>query len=231
MRKVLGALAMVTVLAIVPAAPAAASWVSEHCHDSNYVIDRLKRSEARAYAGPANREGYQWGGGCWIDDNIDPTPNQTPGQYTYGEGPDCSGFVFKTWHMRTTKGLEGFRRYAYLEYVHGPYSSADFHDPIVDYPFFRLPNSWRSTTEVMDAFAKNNGSSGHVALLWSTTPPTANTDYIIEALGEAYGTDINEQVYRFDSAYEAVRRGAWTPECWPRCTGMAPANILVLGSP
>jgi hypothetical protein len=204
---------------VLSAGPSRASWVSDHCKDNDYVIDRLKRSEARAYAGPANREGYQWGGGCWIDDNVDPTPNDPPAQYTYGEGPDCSGLAFKTWALRLTEGAEGFRHYDYLEYVHGPYSTADLHAPVKDDPFFLLPDKARTTTVYMDLFARNDGTSGHVGLLWTDAYPSANTDYIIEAKGESYGTHIYEEGFRYDSRYVAVRRGAWTPDCYPSCSG------------
>ena len=43
-------------------------------------------------------EGYEWGGGCWNDNNRDDTPGQPDSN---GEGPDCSGFVFKTWELRS----------------------------------------------------------------------------------------------------------------------------------
>src|SRR5438046_9766645 len=53
------------------------------------------RDQAASYALAGSREGYQWGGGCWNNDNIDNSPNDPPEDpYTGGEGPDCSGFTF-----------------------------------------------------------------------------------------------------------------------------------------
>src|SRR5256714_7020093 len=42
-------------------------------------------------------DGYQWGGGCWNNDDHDAAPNDPPQQFTGGEGADCSGLTFKTW--------------------------------------------------------------------------------------------------------------------------------------
>ena len=73
-------------------APAArASWVSQNCNSSTTGIAAQKRSTARAYGEVADREGYEWGGGCWNNDNKDDTPGQPDSN---GEGPDCSGLTF-----------------------------------------------------------------------------------------------------------------------------------------
>ena len=46
----------------------------------------------------ARYEGYQWGGGCWNDNDVDDSPGDpTEDPNTGGEGGDCSGFTFKVW--------------------------------------------------------------------------------------------------------------------------------------
>ena len=191
------------------AVPAEASWVSNNCYSDHYSESYYKRSEARTYAVSANHEGYEWGGGCWNNNGVDDTPNQPDSS---GEGPDCSGLVFKSWELKNSVGASGFTWWNKLENVHGPYSSYDYYAPASSDPFHRISKS-RSTMMTMDAFAKQ----GHVGLLYTTNNPSANTDWIIEAYSDRYGTDVNERGYRYDSSYVAVRREGWTPECWPEC--------------
>jgi hypothetical protein len=75
----------------------------------------------------------------------------------------------------------------------------------------------------MDAFAKR----GHVALLWSGTPPSSNLDYMAEALGDASGTGEFVEGYRFDSNYVAVKRLNWTADCYPHCQMSEVHDIVV----
>ena len=56
----------------------------------------------------------------------------------------------------------------------------------------------------MDALA----SSHHIGLIYATNAD--GTDQIIEAKGEAYGTNIWTRTYRGDSSYGGVRRLGWT---------------------
>src|SRR5205814_1191132 len=88
----LGEVALASV--VIPALPAHASWVSDHCSSDNAWDSHYRRKDAKAYADVAIGEGYEWGGGCWNDDNKDDTPNAPDSN---GEGPDCSGLVFKSW--------------------------------------------------------------------------------------------------------------------------------------
>jgi hypothetical protein len=120
--------------------------------------------------------------------------------------------VFKSWELRHP-GDNGFTYYDKLENVHGPYASYDYRSPGSSDPFVRLPDKNRSTTMYMDAFAKN----GHVGLISSRPSPGSNTDYILEALGDAAGTGEWLESYRFNSDYVAVRRKNWTPDCFPNC--------------
>ncbi len=186
-----------------------ASWVREHCFRDHAPDSYVKRSEARAYASVARREGYEWGGGCWNNNDRDDTPYAPD---SGGEGPDCSGFVFKSWEMRMEEYRSGFTWWNKRENVHGPYASYDYHSPEKADPFRRISKS-RDSMLSMDAFARN----GHVGMLFTTANPSANTDWVIEARGDSWGTGVFEEAFRFDSRYTGARREGWTPECWPNC--------------
>ena len=214
-RAVRGAVAMAAVPSMVliflglTAGPARASFVSNNCRTNHASDDHHRRKDALAYAIVAKGEGYEWGGGCWNDNNRDDTPNVPDSN---GEGPDCSGLTFKSWELRKP----GDNRYTYydkLENVHGPYTTYDYHSPASTYPFIKLRDKSRYTTIYMDAFAKN----GHVGLLSNRVSPSSNTDYIIEAKGDASGTGEWLETYRYDSSYVGVRRKNWTPDCYPQC--------------
>ena len=208
---------------VLPARPASASWVSQNCSSDNHWVDSLKRIDARSYADVAVNEGYEWGGGCWNNDNRDNTPGQPDSD---GEGPDCSGLVFKTWELRSTEGQDGFQWYNRLQNIHGPYSSSRYHAPQSGDPFYKLANKDRITTLYMDAFAKD----GHVGLLYVAPAPGDDTDLILEARGDADGVGKWQETYRYDSAYVAVRRRDWTPDCSPRCPPSPPVERTVVVS-
>jgi hypothetical protein len=198
--------------AVATAPPSLASWVDDHCAKNSATDSHVKRSEAQAYAAVGFGEGYEWGGGCWNDNDKDDTPGQPDSS---GEGPDCSGYVYKVWELVGTYGDSGFIWRDRLMNAHGPYTTTDFHDASTTFsPFHRLKN-WqnRTVTLYMDAFAKD----GHIGLLYTSSNPSSDTDYIAEALGDAYGVEKNIEGYRFDSAYVGVRREDWTPDCYPNC--------------
>ena len=201
------------------ASPAMASWVSANCRNHNHLVSRLKRSDARAYARLADNEGYEWGGGCWDNDDRDDTPGAPDSS---GEGPDCSGFTFKAWHLRSTEGRGGFIWWDRIQNIHGPYSSYDFYSPAGSDPFYRVKKS-RYDTLYMDAFAKN----GHIGMIYTEANPSSYTDYIIEAYGDSSGTDVNVRGYRYESEYGAVRREGWTADCYPDCGAKAAAVVVV----
>jgi hypothetical protein len=211
----------VAVLLALPGTPAQASWVSSNCYVNNAADSHVRRVDARAYAEVAIDEGYEWGGGCWDNDNRDDTPGQPN---SGGEGPDCSGFVFKTWELRASMGASGFTWWDRFQNVHGPYTSTAFHSPQASWPFFRLPDKKYSTTIYMDAFAKD----GHIGMIYGESQPQDGTDTIIEALGDSYGTGLWIESYRGNSAYAAIRREDWTPDCYPNCKeGEAGSSVLV----
>jgi hypothetical protein len=207
--KRIGGVALLTIALVAVGTPAEASWVSRNCYSDSHSDTYYKRSEARAYAAVADNEGYEWGGGCWNNNNVDDTPGAPDSS---GEGPDCSGLVFKSWELRNSVGASGFTWWSRFQNIHGPYSSYDYYSPASSDPFHRISKS-RSATAIMDAFARQ----GHVGLLYSTNNPSSNTDWIIEAANDRSGTDVNERGYRYDSAYVAVKREGWTPECYPNC--------------
>jgi hypothetical protein len=212
---------LAAIAVIVPAtAPAArASWVSQNCNSGTTGIAAQKRSTARAYGEVADREGYEWGGGCWNNDNKDDTPGQPDSN---GEGPDCSGLTFKSWYLENSLHQTGWQKWGQLTNIHGPYSSYAFYAPIADDPFKLLPNKNRSTTWFMDAFVKQ----GHIGLLDTSANPSSQTDWILEAYGDSSGTDINERDYRYRAEYKAITREGWVKEdCNPYCS--APGRVVV----
>ena len=199
------------------------TWVADNCFDDHHAISIWKRVDARAYAYVAAGEGYDYGGGCWNDNDRDDTP-PVAGDDPGSEGPDCSGLAFKSWFLRSPYGTSGGTWYNKFEDVHGPYSSTAFHDDGSGVPFFQLASKSRSTTLYMDAFAKQ----GHIGLIYSDVPTNNNLDWILEAKGNFYGTAVFTEDYRFDSDYVAVRRKGWTQDCYPNCTAVARPPVVVV---
>ena len=146
-------------------------------------------------------EGYQWGGGCWNDNDQDDSPgdpHEDPN--TGGEGGDCSGFTFKVWRESLNQGDADFYQWGLLRNVHGPYRAIDFKAGI------GAPNVTvaKSALVKMDALA----SDGHIGLIYAANPD--GSDQVIEAKGEAYGTSIWTRTYRGSSSYSGVRRTGWS---------------------
>ena len=177
-------------------------FVADNC---NYAAPTptsvITREGSAAVALRARHEGYQWGGGCWDDDDRDDSPNdatEDPG--TGGEGGDCSGFTFKVWREALNTSDAGFHQWGLLRFVHGPYTAAAFKAGS------GAPNVTVSKAALikMDALA----SDGHIGLVYAVNPD--GTDQIIEAKGEAYGTNIWTRTYRGSSSYSGVRRTGWS---------------------
>jgi len=207
---------------LVPARPSLATWASNNCSPNSAPDSNVTRLNARNYVDVALDEGYEWGGGCWNNNDRDDTPGAPD---SGGEGPDCSGLTFKTWELKNTQGKTGWRYWDKWENEHGPYTTGEYHDvgQSTTWPFYRLPNKNRSTTLYMDAFAKN----GHIGLLYTSSDPGNGLDYILEALGDSSGTDVFQEDYRTDSAYVAIRRKDWTPDCYPHCSLGSPMTVTV----
>ena len=96
----------------------------------------ITRDGAQTYSYTAAWEGYQWGGGCWNNNDIDESPNDPPEQlWTQGEGGDCSGLTFKTWREGLSWGDPGTYYWAPLRNVHGYYAASDFKYGLCKGPF------------------------------------------------------------------------------------------------
>lgn len=177
-------------------------FVADNC---NYAAPTptsvITRDGSAAVALRARHEGYQWAGGCWNDNDRDDSPgdpNTDAG--TGGEGGDCSGFAFKVWRESVNTSDSSFQQWGMLRYVHGPYTAAAFKAGS------GAPNVTVSKSALikMDALA----SDGHIGLVYAVNPD--GTDQIIEAKGEAYGTNIWTRTYRGSSSYSGVRRTGWS---------------------
>ena len=177
-------------------------FVVENC---NYAAPTptsyITRDGSATVALRARHEGYQWAGGCWNDNDRDDSPGDPAGDPgTGGEGPDCSGFTFKVWRESTNESDAGYYQWGMLRHIHGPYTAARFKSGD------GAPNVTlsKSTAFKMDAFA----STSHIGMIYAKNAD--GTDQIIEAKGEAYGTNIWTRTYRGDSSYSGVRRTGWS---------------------
>jgi hypothetical protein len=191
----------------------AVSWAgSAAAYHTRFVADNcnyapptpasfITRDGSAAVALRARHEGYQWGGGCWNDNDRDDSPgdpHEDPG--TGGEGGDCSGFAFKVWREPLDTADASFHQWGLLRFVHGPYTAAAFRAGT------GAPNVTVSKSALikMDALA----SDSHIGLVYAVNPD--GSDQIIEAKGEAYGTNIWTRTYRGSSSYGGVRRTGWS---------------------
>src|SRR5438552_14919671 len=136
-------------------------FVANICnHDYPAAALYISRESSAAYALVGRYEGYQWGGGCWNDNNVDDSPGDpTQDPNTGGEGGDCSGFTFKVWRESETQSDAGFYQWNKLWKVHGPYTAAAFKSGT------GAPNTTvaNSAAIKMDAFA----SSSHIGMIYA----------------------------------------------------------------
>ncbi|MET0939359.1 MAG: hypothetical protein ABWY51_09080 [Gaiellaceae bacterium] len=191
-------------LAVAVATPGAHAYHTNFqgsCHNESFPTSGVTRGQARIYAEIGANEGYQWGGGCWNDNNRDDAPGDpSEDAATRGEGGDCSGFTWKSWFERWGDRDNGFTYHYRMQNQHGPYTAAAFKGGS------GLANSMlsKSVAIEMDALASVN----HIGMIYQ--PNTAyNTDRMVEAKCEACGTGIWSRTYRGDPAYSGVRRYAW----------------------
>ena len=207
------------------AAPAGGSWASANCSPNHHDVTTWTRGDARAYAAVAIGEGYEWGGGCWNDNDRDDTPTDSDSDSDGGEGPDCSGFTFKTWMLRPTQGAAGGRWYDKFENIHGPYATSEYRNPGAESWPFHLAKHDKDALAQMDAYAKN----GHIGMIY-TLSTSANEDYIIEAYGKPANppTGVFLRDYFGQSpTYWPVQREGWSPDCAPRCTRASATTVVV----
>ena len=91
----------------------------------------LTRDGAQTYSYTAAYEGYQWGGGCWNNNDVDEGWGDPPQDVnTHGEGADCPGLVFKTWKESENTSNGGLYYWNPIRNVHGPYTAASFRDGV-----------------------------------------------------------------------------------------------------
>jgi hypothetical protein len=216
---VAGLLVGATALLVAAAGASQASWVGSHCSPSHSSDSIFQRKTSQSYAAVAVGEGYEWGGGCWNDNDRDDTPGAPD---SGGEGPDCSGFTFKTWELKNSYGTSGGEYWDKLENIHGPYVAADFHSTASSDPFHNITKS-DTSMQYMDAFA----STTHVAMKSSTSDSSSNSDYVYEAKADSSGTGLFYEGYMGSSSYTAAAREGWTADCYPNC-GFAHETAILL---
>ncbi len=177
-------------------------FVADNCNTAAPTpTSYITRDGSATVALRGRYEGYQWGGGCWNDNDQDDSPgdpHEDPN--TGGEGGDCSGFTFKVWRESLNQGDADFYQWGLLRNVHGPYRAIDFKAGVGA----ANVTVAKSALVKMDALA----SDGHIGLIYAENPD--GSDQVIEAKGEAYGTSIWTRTYRGSSSYSGVRRTGWT---------------------
>ena len=96
-------------------------FVAENCNSAAPTpTSFITRDGSAAVALRARYEGYQWGGGCWNDNDRDDSsndPHEDPA--TGGEGGDCSGFTFKVWRQAQNTADAGFYQWGLLRFDQG----------------------------------------------------------------------------------------------------------------
>ena len=163
-------------------------FVADNCNTAAPTpTSYITRDGSATVALRGRYEGYQWGGGCWNDNDQDDSPgdpHEDPN--TGGEGGDCSGFTFKVWRESLNQGDADFYQWGLLRNVHGPYRAIDFKAGVGA----ANVTVAKSALVKMDALA----SDGHIGLIYAENPD--GSDQVIEAKGEAYGTSIWTRTYR-----------------------------------
>ncbi|HZR93006.1 MAG TPA: hypothetical protein VFA44_11445 [Gaiellaceae bacterium] len=163
------------------------------------------RQAATEIANIADREGYQWAGGCFDNNDADPTWNVYPRETksTLGEGPDCSGLVWRVWRESNYANPSNNSFYFWPRslYDHGPYDTSAFKSPNPAAPHQRMAD--KAKAKMMDALV----SASHIALFELRIDQGAELYW--EALGEAYGTDEFVESYMANRAFSGTFRKAW----------------------
>lgn len=193
-------------LAASPADATHTNFTGINCNTTGKT-DLTSRSRAQSwnYATVAQYEGYQWGGGCWNNNNVDDAPNDPAGvPNQWGEGGDCSGFTFKSWYLSTSSTDKSFDSWQALTNVHGPFTASSYYNACAcDTNSFR--NMAKADADlIMDAFA----STDHIGTVHQSNT-AVNTDNIIEAKSESSGTGVFSRTYRGSTSYRGVLRKGW----------------------
>jgi hypothetical protein len=177
-------------------------FVADNCnYAAPTATSYITRDGSATVALRARHEGYQWAGGCWNDNDRDDSPNDpTSDPSTGGEGGDCSGFTFKVWRESQNESDAGFYQWGMLRAVHGPFTASRF----------KAGHGAANVTVAKSALTKMDAlaSESHIGMIYAKNAD--GTDQIIEAKGEAYGTNIWTRTYRGDASYSGVRRTGWS---------------------
>jgi cell wall-associated NlpC family hydrolase len=180
---------------------ALAGWGDVNCTDPGtlYTVATPTRAVNRSYYSYLDNEGYHWGGGCANDNNIDDQPNEAlMTTDPRGEGPDCSGLVYRAWELADYGTNAGFFGKYQFAYVHGPWSASSF----------RSSNSiWTVVSKTGLLFFDALASTGHIGLYLGANGDGSGN--YMEAKQESVGSGVFARTYRTDSAYTAARRSGW----------------------
>lgn len=209
LRYVPGMIAGLSFVLLAVATPGALAYhrFTANCNNIWYDTAPVGRGTAALYATVGDQEGYQWGGGCWNDNNRDDQqndPQQDPG--THGEGGDCSGFVFKSWYLNGDSNWQERGDFRYHDKMQnpvegGPYETWDFKAG-AGVAIDTIP---KSNAYLMDALV----SDTHIGMVYTENYPSPGFDEIIEAKSEEQGTVIRVRDYRSRTDYSGVRRNNW----------------------
>lgn len=205
-HEVLAGLALGALVSNFAPSPAfAAGWADANCNFSQAAptpSGPYTRQQAYNVYSTAIAEGYHWGGGCFNDNNIDDSPGEpVQTESTHGEGPDCSGLVFKTWMLGNSSGTTAFYKRAKLNYYHGPFASGSFQSSTVAWSVIPKANA-----AYLDAFA----SSYHIGMVQYKV--SSGVDWIFEAKSEGSGTNVWQRSYRDPASTDytnAAQRNGW----------------------
>ena len=149
----------------------------------------------------ARYEGYQWGGGCWNDNDVDDSPGDPSRTRTpAAKAPTAPDSRSRSGASRWTKAARPSTSGggSGTSTARTPRSDSRMRDGAPNYPLSK------SAAIKMDAYA----SATHIGMIYATNAD--GTDQIIEAKGESYGTNIWTRAYRGNSIYSGVRRLGWS---------------------
>jgi cell wall-associated NlpC family hydrolase len=188
--------------ALLPLTAASADFRSSYCTDPGTLFAQSAdtRANTRSTYAYLDREGYHWGGGCANLNDADDSPGETPEALTpYGEGPDCSGLVYRVWELADSSSNAGFYYKYQRAWVHGPFPASAFRSSTA---------TWTVVSKTSLAYMDSVASTGHVGLyLGGNADGTGN---YFEAKQESVGTGVHAQTYRTNTAYVAARRNGWS---------------------
>ena len=213
-------------IALVGAGGSAAAYHTQFVADNcNYAAPTpapfITRDGSAAVALRGRHEGYQWGGGCWNDNDRDDSPGDpTTTRPPAARVATARASLSRSGASRSTAATRA-STVGLFRLVHGPYTAAAFK---------QARRGERVGVQVgADQDGRARERQSHRSRL---RPNPDGSDQIIEAKGEAYGTDIWTRTYRGSSSYGGVRRSGLelldrlaSLPLLPRCRSRAPARL------